>query len=58
MDLILCLVPTRPCDTMHSMLSCSPHPSPLVAYNGGTNIGHGPITTLFLSLIMFPVPAQ
>ena len=31
-----------------------PHPSALVAYNGGTNVGHGPVRTLFLSLILFP----
>ena len=36
-----------------SMLLCWPHPSALVAYNGGTNVGHGPVTTLFLSLILF-----
>ena len=24
-----------------------PHASALVAYNGGTSIGHGPVTTLF-----------
>ena len=35
-----------------------PHPSALVAYNGGTNVGHGPVRTLFLSLILFPVLAH
>ena len=35
-----------------------PHPSALVAYNGGTNVGDGPATTLFLSLILFPVQAH
>ena len=39
------------------MLLYWPHPSALVAYNGGTNFGHGPIKPLFLSLILFPVPA-
>ena len=29
-----------------------------LAYNGGTNVGHGPITTLFLSLVLFLVPAH
>ena len=27
-----------------------PHSSALVAYNGGTSVGHGPIRTLFLEL--------
>ena len=40
------------------MLLCWPHLSALVAYNGGTNVGHGPVRTLFLSLIWFPVPAH
>ena len=35
-----------------------PHPSALVAYNGGTNVGHGPVGTLFLCLILFLVPAH
>ena len=38
-----------------SMLLCWPHPSALVAYNGGTTVGHGAVRTLFLSLILFPV---
>ena len=38
------------------MLLCWPHPSALVAYNGGTNVGHSPVKTLFLSLILFLVP--
>ena len=38
------------------MLLCWPHPSALVAYNGGTNVGHSPVTTLFLSLILCLVP--
>ena len=29
-----------------SMLLYWPHPSALVAYNGGTNVGHGPARTL------------
>ena len=40
------------------MLICLPHRRDLVVYNGGTNVGHGPVTTLFLSLILFPVPAH
>ena len=36
------------------MLLCWPHPIALVAYNGGTNIGHGPV----LSLILFLVSAH
>ena len=35
-----------------------PHPSALVAYNVGTNVGHGAVRTLFLSLILFLVPAH
>ena len=35
-----------------------PHRSALVAYNGGTIVGHGPVKTLFLSLILFPMPAH
>ena len=31
-----------------------PHPSALVAYNGGTSIGHGPIGLFFLTLVLFP----
>ena len=34
------------------MLLSWPHPSALVAYNSGTNIGHGPVKTLFLGLIL------
>ena len=33
-----------------------PHASALVAYNGGTSVGHGPVTTLFLGLILSLVP--
>ena len=40
------------------MLLCWPRPSALVAYNGGTNVGQGPVRTLFLSLIVFLVPAH
>ena len=29
-----------------------------MAYNGGTNVGHGPVKTLFLSLILFQVLAH
>ena len=31
-----------------SMLLYWPHTSALVAYNGGTSVGHGPVKTLFL----------
>ena len=41
----------------YCMLLCWPHPSALVAKNGGTNVGHGPVRTLFLSLILFLVLA-
>ena len=34
------------------------HPIAVVAFNGGTNVGHGPLRTLFLSLILVPVPAN
>ena len=40
------------------MLLCWPHPSAFVAYNGGSNVGHGPVRTLSLSMILFPVPAH
>ena len=33
-----------------------PHISALVAYNRGTSVGHGPVRTLFLSLVLFHVP--
>ena len=33
-----------------------PHTSALVAYNGGTSVGHGPVMTLFLSLFLCLVP--
>ena len=35
------------------MLLYWPHLSALVAYNG-TSVGHGPIRTLLLSVILFP----
>ena len=40
-----------------------PHTTALVAYNGGTSVGHGPLAMalsgfFFLSLILFPVPAH
>ena len=44
LGLILCLVPMTPCETMLYW----PHTSALVAYNGGTSLGHGPVRTLFL----------
>ena len=44
LSLILCLVPMTPCETMLYW----PHTSTLVAYNGGTSVGHGPVKTLFL----------
>ena len=43
------VVPMTPCETMlYCMLLYWPHSSALVAYNGGTNVGHGPVRTLFL----------
>ena len=44
LSLILCLVRMTPCETM---LYWS-HISALVAYNGGTSVGQGPVRTLFL----------
>ena len=44
LSLILCLVPMTPCETM---LYWS-HIRALVAYDGGTSVGHGLVTTLFL----------
>ena len=38
------------------MLFFWPHPTALVAYNGGTNVGHGLVRTLFLGLILCLVP--
>ena len=37
-----------------------PHANALLAYNGGTSVGHGPVGTLFffLSLILCPVQAH
>ena len=32
--------------------------SALVAYNGGTNVSHGLVRTLLLSLILFLLPAR
>ena len=40
------------------MLLYWPHPSALVVYNGGTNVGPGPGGILFLSVILFPVQAH
>ena len=40
------------------MLLYWPHTSALVAYNGGTSIGFGPVKTLLLSPILFSVPIQ
>ena len=40
------------------MLLYWPHPRALVARNSGTNVGYGPIKSLFLSLILFPLPAH
>ena len=40
------------------MLLYWPHPSALVAYNAGTNVGHGLVKTLLLSLILFPMQAH
>ena len=56
LSLILCLVPMAPCETMLYW----PHTNALVAYNGGTGVGHGFVWPwlLFLSLILFPVLAQ
>ena len=36
------------------MLLCWPHTSALVAYNGGTSIGHGLVRTLFLGPAFVP----
>ena len=48
-----------PCDAMsYCMLLYCSHPCALVSYNGGTNVGHVLVRTLFLSLILFLVPAQ
>ena len=44
MVLILCLVPMTARETMLYW----PHTSALVAYNGGTSVGHGSVRTLFL----------
>ena len=44
LSLVLCLVPMTPYETMLYW----PHISALVAYNGGTSVGHGPVRTLFL----------
>ena len=44
LGLILCLSPMTPCQTMLHW----PHTSALVAYSGGTRVGHGVIRTLFL----------
>ena len=45
LGLILCLSPMTPCETMLYW----PHTSALVAYNGGTSVGHGAMRTLFLA---------
>ena len=34
------------------------HTSALVAYIGGTSVGHGPVRTIFFSFILFPVQAH
>ena len=44
MSLILCLVPMTRCETMLYW----PRTSALMAYNGGTSVGHGSATPLFL----------
>ena len=44
LGLILCLVPMTHYETMLYW----PHINALVAYNGGTSVGHGPVRTLFL----------
>ena len=36
------------------LLSYWPHASALVAYNGGTSVGHGPVGTLFLEPDVVP----
>ena len=56
---ILCLVPIIVRDTMlYCMLFYWPHPSALVAYNGGTSVSHGRVRNLLLSLIFVPLPAH
>ena len=52
LSLVLFLVPMTPYEAMFFW----PHISALVAYNGGTSIGHGPVTTLFLRLVLCLVP--
>ena len=52
MSLALCLVPM----TLYDAMLYWPHISDLVAYNGGNSVGHGPVRTLFLSLVWFLVP--
>ena len=44
LSLALCLVPMTPCETM---LYWS-HISALLAYNGGSSVGHGPVRARFL----------
>ena len=59
MGLILCLVLMTPCDAMlPCMLWYWPHPSALVAYNGGTNGCHGRVKSSLLSTIWVPMPAH
>ena len=59
LGLILSVVPMTPCDTMlYCILLYWPHPSALVAYNGGTNGSHGRFSNSLLSLILVPVPAH
>ena len=40
------------------MLLYWPHTSALMAYNGGTSVGHGRVRIFFLSLKLFPVLAH
>ena len=37
------------------MLLYWPHTTALVAYNGGTSVGHGPVRTLFLEPDFVPI---
>ena len=43
---------------LYRMILYWPHPSGLVANNGGTNVVPGLVMILFLSLILFAMPAH
>ena len=52
LSLVLFLVPV----TAYEAMLYLPHISALVAYDGGTSAGHGPVQILFLSLVLCCVP--